>query len=262
MSDERFPSDWLALREPVDHRSRNPEVIRGAIAWCARYKQGGALDLGAGTGSNARYLRPHLPMISDWLLVDHDDQLLARASPDFRTEVFDLADGIPSHLLDGIQLVTGSALLDLVSPDWLTALVTCCERRGMALLMTLSVDGRIRFDPPQDDDPLVIDAFADDQARAKGIGAALGPNAPDMMQSILSQRGFLAIKGKSDWRLDANDRDLQHMFLEGYAQAAAAANPAAQTTIHNWLRERLSLVGADAHKIEVGHVDIFAVPSA
>ena len=77
----RFDERWLALREPCDHAARS-----GALA--ARFVEAVGpsprlVDLGAGTGSNLRYLAPRLPTAQRWLLVDHDPALLrqARAGP-------------------------------------------------------------------------------------------------------------------------------------------------------------------------------------
>ena len=47
-----FSPEWLALREPIDHRSRNAEL---ASSLSARFQQRSAVevvDLGCGTGSN------------------------------------------------------------------------------------------------------------------------------------------------------------------------------------------------------------------
>ncbi|TVP55217.1 MAG: class I SAM-dependent methyltransferase [Gemmatimonadales bacterium] len=87
MSHASFSSEWLALREPVDHRSRAPELLEPLRAWCRAAGVERIVDLGSGTGSNVRYLAPrlfpeHFPQGGagvEWLLVDHDAALLERA---------------------------------------------------------------------------------------------------------------------------------------------------------------------------------------
>ena len=82
-----FSAEWLALREPVDHRSRNLALQAQVIQFLRQIKaiDSGSIhitDLGSGTGSNLRALAPHFGMKQSWTLVDHDTDLLrsARAS--------------------------------------------------------------------------------------------------------------------------------------------------------------------------------------
>ena len=67
-----FSADWLALREPLDHASRNAAVAAACAAHFAGAETLAVLDLGCGTGSNLRALAPILPERQDWRLVDHD----------------------------------------------------------------------------------------------------------------------------------------------------------------------------------------------
>lgn len=262
MSAERFAQEWLRLREPVDHRSRNGEVMQACSDWCEAKRPQKALDLAAGAGSNARYLAPRLPMIEEWLLVDHDADLLEQSRDQFQTKVANLANGVAKTLLDGVQLVTASALLDLVSHSWLEHLVERCRAQRIALLFAISVDGRIRFDPPLHNDPLIVASFAKDQTLEKGLGAPLGATAPKHMKQLLSDHGFATVSGAADWHLDAGDATLQRMFLDSYTQAARQSEPAAIEEINAWLETRHALIAAGDHKIEVGHTDIFASPVA
>ena len=66
-----FSPDWLALREPVDHASRDAGLLAQAAA-CAG--QGAiVVDLGSGTGSTARAFTG---VTWQWRFVDGDATLL------------------------------------------------------------------------------------------------------------------------------------------------------------------------------------------
>ena len=60
MTRETFTLDWLALREPVDHRSRSELALAGLRDWWRARRASRVVDLGCGTGSNLRYLAPRL----------------------------------------------------------------------------------------------------------------------------------------------------------------------------------------------------------
>ncbi len=74
-----FSPEWLALREPVDHRSVNHDVADAVAAHFADLPHVSIVDLGAGAGSN---LRGSFRLFGDsqhWTLVDYDERLLAAA---------------------------------------------------------------------------------------------------------------------------------------------------------------------------------------
>ena len=101
-----FSSEWLALREPLDLRARNRDVL-DAVAAAFRGRQAlSIVDLGSGTGSTVRALSARLPTSQAWRLVDNDSILLAEAfamaRPDsvaVETQQFDLNDDV-GPLLD------------------------------------------------------------------------------------------------------------------------------------------------------------------
>ena len=65
-----FSPQWLALREPLDARSR-------AVGLATALRAVEIIDLGAGTGAHLRYAAPLLAGVQHWLLVEHDPLLLA-----------------------------------------------------------------------------------------------------------------------------------------------------------------------------------------
>jgi len=90
-----FSAAWLALREPVDHRSRNAMLQNQAVNFIHQRAPvvPGLLhitDLGSGTGSNLRALAPHFGAMQCWTLVDYDADLLRAA----RTTLLTWADGV------------------------------------------------------------------------------------------------------------------------------------------------------------------------
>src|SRR5271169_3623706 len=74
-----FSTDWLALREAADHRSRNSALLSNLAARFANREDVLVVDLGAGTGTNLRAVAPALPARQQWILIDHDPALLAAA---------------------------------------------------------------------------------------------------------------------------------------------------------------------------------------
>ncbi|MFN7982742.1 MAG: class I SAM-dependent methyltransferase [Vicinamibacterales bacterium] len=148
-----FSAEWLALREPADRAARSVDVTRFVLASVARETAPVLVDLGCGTGSNVRYLAPQIPGCR-WRLVDDDEQLLsvARASLSYPVEIHraNLLT-LNDRAMEGCALVTASALLDLVSEEWLARLVAVAMTRqtGCAVLMALNwATGASRARPP------------------------------------------------------------------------------------------------------------------
>src|SRR5437667_8120855 len=71
--------DWLALREPADAAARSASLTRRIATEIECHRPLRIVDLGAGTGSNVRYLTSRLPRPQHWLLVDRDTALLEGA---------------------------------------------------------------------------------------------------------------------------------------------------------------------------------------
>ena len=83
-------------------------------------------------------------------------------------------------LFEGVHLVTASALLDLVSSDWIAWLARRCREAGAAALFALNYDGWSRCTPTDSDDEFVLEHFNRHQrSNDKGFGLAAGPDAAD-----------------------------------------------------------------------------------
>jgi SAM-dependent methyltransferase len=278
---EVFAADWLSLREPVDHAARSEHLAGLLVQHLEAFDAINIVDLGAGQGSNLRWLAPRLPIPQRWLLIDHDPGLLELAlgrsqknppakelSVDGRTA--DLAD-TRFQLLDGFDLVTASALLDLVSTDWLKHLAQACRSRSSAAYFALTVNGFWRIidakgnNITEDNDILVRDAFNRHQRRDKGMGAALGPMAAEAMPAIFSAEGYAVEARASDWVLPAGHAwtlKLGPALMTGWREAALEDNPSASSRIEGWFTQRMQQLNKGHLGIEVGHVDFLALPDS
>jgi hypothetical protein len=260
-----FSAQWLALRETYD-RSARSETVRDALA--AAFAGGPSIavtDLGCGTGSTMRAIADVLPPRQQWRLVDNDETLLAlaAAAAPARARVTTLAVDIARHLEQAIgdpDLVTTSALLDLVSPAWLDGLVAALARVRCPLYAALSYDGEVALTPASRDDATVIAAVNRHQLTDKGFGPALGPGAARIAPESLRRNGFAVVEGRSDWALGTEARDIQMELLAGWAGAAREIGVDA-AIVEAWLTERAGQVAAGRSGMRVGHVDFFAKPT-
>jgi SAM-dependent methyltransferase len=264
---ETFSADWLALRESVDHRSRPGGLIDPLARWLRERGTARVVDLGSGTGSNLRYLAPRLGGTQEWRLVDHDAELLARAGSrgvqgvaNLTTVRGDLArEGIAE--VGGADLVTASALLDLVSQAWLARLVKACAAARCAALFALSCDGVIEWDAPDPDDALVVEAVRAHQRRDKGMGPALGPAAGAAAERAFKAAGFRTEVAASAWVLGRADRAHVRQLIAGWADAAAEQRPQDEERVRAW-EERRRTGLERPFRLTVGHLDVLALPPA
>ena len=89
----------------------------------------------------------------------------------------DLTRDLEAALEGPVDLVTASALLDLVSETWLERLAVETAARSIPLYAALSYDGRIELTPPDPLDAAIVAAVNAHQRTDKGFGPALGPAA-------------------------------------------------------------------------------------
>jgi hypothetical protein len=260
-------STWLALRERADIAARSSALTQAIAARLPHDRPLRILDLGSGTGSNVRYLSSRLPVPQHWLVVDRDPELLAdvpgrSAACDVETLCRNL--GAPDNLADpalfaGRHLVTASALLDLVSDQWLRALAGRCRTSGAAALFTLNYNGRSRCSPAEAEDDAIRDLMNRHQRTSdKGFGLAAGPDATDCAERWFAAVGYQVRREASDWILAREQTELQRQLIEGWAQAAEEIAPGQAPMIGDWLARRLAHVEAGHSRIVVGHEDLAA----
>jgi len=281
-----FSPSWLDLREGVDAASRSTPPAD--LLACRRGRTGPLriLDLACGTGANLRYLAPRLGAEQEWTLIDNDPLLIdaiparlaawASASrgrfsrdgagamviraPGFecraRTRVLDLTGELEAVGTDDVQLVTASALLDLVSMHWLEALAEYCRRREAGVLFALSYDGRIRCDPAAPGDERMRELINRHQRNDKGFGAALGPVAGSSTVELFTGLGYRMQTAQSDWRLGTHQRSLQNALIDGWLGAAVETAPGEAAQLEAWSRHRRMQIEQSRLRLDVGHTDV------
>jgi hypothetical protein len=263
-----FSADWLALREPHDVRARNPAVLNAVVTSLAGNTPVRIVDLACGTGSTLRALAPRFRTRQNWRLADNDLTLLAQASAVVRPAGVTLAT-VPLDLnrdleaaLDGpVDLVTTSALLDLVSEAWLERLAVETAARSIPVYAALSYDGRIEIGPADPFDTAIVAAVNAHQRTDKGFGLALGPAAASWAIARFKSLGYSVVHGASDWVIEPDDRDIQMEIFAGWASAVRELGNLSLADTGGWLTRRREAVAAGRSSIHVGHVDVFARPT-
>jgi hypothetical protein len=262
-----FAADWLALREPHDLRARNADVLRAVVDSQAGNPAIRIVDLACGTGSTLRAVAPRFTAAQSWRLADNDLSLLARASDMPRpagvtvtTVPLDLNRDLEAALDGPIDLVTTSALLDLVSQEWLERLAVETLARSIPLYAALSYDGRTEISPPHPLDTEIATAVNLHQRGNKGFGPALGPTAAGAAIARFEALGCSVIHGTSDWLAGPKDREFQMEIFSGWASAARETGVSLADTVA-WLTFRRDQVSAGCSSLRVGHIDIFARPT-
>lgn len=278
-----FAADWLALREPADHAARSGTLFAELAAFldadAAPGKTLNIVDLGAGAGSNLRWLAPRLGHPQDWTLVDRDADLLARAQAQaiqspaghpirVHSVAADLSDSTLPWI-DQADLVTSAAFFDLVSAEWIARLSLACAEAQAACLFVLSVDGQWAFTDEDgnrigdEGDVYLQGLFNRHQRRDKGLGAALGPDAAPRLASSLAGHGLSVSTERSDWHLGAGDAltlALGTELMAGWRRAGREQAPQAADRIDRWHRRRQSDLSAGRLGLRVGHLDVLALP--
>ncbi len=284
-----FSQEWLAMRESADARARDGSLASALVERRPAGRGLRVIDLGSGSGANLRYLAPRLGFEQRWTLVDNDLALLESAplamqawanqqghsccssadgmriegcgfSAVLRWLRLDLAIRLDALLLHEVDLVTASALLDLVSRDWIDQLARRCFANRRVVLFALSYDGRVAWRPPLAADEAIQLLVNRHQGRDKGFGAAAGPHAVVHARRRLQSLGYRVREGRSDWRLDAADASLQEALAQGWAQAARATDGDLGRQIADWLDQRLAHIAQRDSLLTVGHVDLLGLP--
>jgi hypothetical protein len=205
-----------------------------------------------------RRLGPILGEGQQWTLVELDRELIiagqARLGAGLPPAAYcrlDLARDLEELGGKPVDLITASAVLDLVSADWLGRLVRLRAQLGCALYVGLTYDGRIEWEPADPFDGLTLTAVNRHQRGDKGFGPALGPDAAPALAEMLGGGTELA---RSDWRLGPDDQAMQRTLIKGYAGVTEL--PALRV----WAKRRMAYLQARRSALTVGHLDLLYLP--
>jgi SAM-dependent methyltransferase len=265
MSD--FSPEWLELREDADAAGRAADLLgplRGRL--CGKSPLV-IRDLGCGSGSMGRWLAGRLTGPQHWVLYDRDPTLLAHASARM---VRVAADGAPVTVetrqaditaltaddLVGADLVTASALLDLLTGPEVDRLAAACVELDCPALLTLSVLGRVELGPAEPLDRQVESAFNAHQRREVDGRRLLGPDALDAATEAFTRYGAAIRVAPSPWRLGPADADLTEQWLRGWVGAATEHRP--DVAVGGYLDRRLAAAGVGHLDVTVHHGDLLA----
>jgi hypothetical protein len=229
---------WLTLREPADAAARSVELTDRVGRPRVIH------DLGGGTGAMGRWLAPRLPGPQHWVVHDRDEDLLRLVdipAATVETRVSDIARLEPSDLA-GADLVTASALLDLLTADELARILRACA--GLPMLLALTVTGRVALDPPDPLDARIGAAFNDHQRR----DGLLGPDAVGRLPAG-------AVVRPSPWRLGPADAALIAEWMDGWVGAACEQDPSLE--VGAYLERRTAQTELT---VTVDHADVLVPP--
>jgi hypothetical protein len=252
----RVSPDWLLLREPADAAARSAELA-GRLA--RHLATDGPLvihDLGGGSGAMGRWLAPRLPGPQHWVVHDREADLLELAvaePPAGETVEVRLSDVTRLTPDDhaGADLVTASALLDLLTADELARMLGACAGRPM--LLALTVVGRVALTPTDPLDGRIEAAFNAHQRR----GGLLGPDA---VTAALGQlRGEVLVR-PSPWRLDGDHAELAAAWLDGWLAAACEQEPELADEAGAYRERRQTQAAAGQLEVTVHHADLLVLP--
>ena len=275
-----FSPEWLSLREPIDHRSRDAGLARRVAEHLAKGGEPRIVDLGCGTGSNLRALAPSLGARQSWTLVDYDARLLAAArdallawadgTTDSRIGVIlhkgdreiavrfrqaDLVRDLDAALGEEPDLVTASALFDLCSADFIARFAAAVAARKAAFYTVLTYNGVQTWSPQHAADEAMRAAFVAHQKTDKGFGASAGPDAPASLAEGFRAAGYDVTEADTPWLLGPADNALIAELASGFAGAVGETGRVDAGRIAAW--RAVVRTGAI-----VGHTDTLALPQA
>jgi hypothetical protein len=261
--------DWLLLRAKVDDRSRSAQLAREAAALLPPGRQV-IHDLGSGSGAMMRWLAPLLPGPQRWVLHDADAAILEHRDPEpvidasglpviSRTSVEPLADLDTSAIADA-TLVVASALLDVITFAEARAIVDACIDLRVPVLFSLTVAGRVEFDPADEVDGLFASAFDAHQRREADGRRLLGPDAAGVVAGLLMDEGWRVRRASTPWDLTPDDGDLIAEWLDGWLDAAVEQQPDLGGPADKYRARRQAQVAAGDLRVTVHHEDVLAWP--
>jgi SAM-dependent methyltransferase len=267
----RVSREWLALREAADAAARADDLVERLTRQLPATGPRVIHDLGCGTGAMARWLAPLLPGPQHWILHDLDADLLDVAASEppgpaadgaavtLETRASDISRLSPGDVA-GSTLITASALLDILTHDELSALITVSVGAGCLVLLTLSVVGRVELTPAEPLDRRIAVAFDAHQRRVTERGRLLGPDAAAVAVEQAARLGAEVHVAPSPWRLDASEAELAAQWFTGWVDAACEQEVELAAEVVPYTRRRLAQAAAGEFQVTVDHADLLISP--
>lgn len=283
-----FSESWLSLREPADHAARNADLTDQLKVWNQAKGELRILEMGAGTGSNLRYLIPLLGREQHWQVLDNDPGLIDRLpqllkpwaaslgatiaedgkllriehksfSAIIHCNIVDLSDDLKNIAIDDTDLITASALLDLTSADWLSKLARFITSLQCACLFTLNYNGQIQWRPKDENDATITALLNQHQLTNKGFGKAAGPLAGQCLVTALKENGRQVATADSNWQIGPESDQLQQAIIDGWESAAREQDAGKTPLIEQWHASRTAAIKARTSSLTVGHIDVLSL---
>jgi len=266
----RVSPDWLLRRAVVDDRSRSLELAREVAALLPSGRQV-VHDLGSGSGAMMRWLAPKLPGPQRWVLHDADASILDHRNPEpvidasgrpviCRASVELLAD-LDVSALANATLVVASALLDVITFAEARTIVDACVELRVPVLFSLTVDGRVEFDPADELDERFVSAFNAHQRREADGRRLLGPDSTGVVANMLMDAGWHVRTVSTPWNLAPADGELIAEWLDGWLDAATEQQPKLGSLADDYRANRRAQLAAGSLRVTVNHEDVLAWPA-
>lgn len=266
---------WLDLRVPYDDDARQYSL--GLVDQAATALQDQAtsaapsvviIDVGAGTGNSARWFKQHLtPRLPQrdlrWVLLDADAAALHTASDTMPeadmlsapiSQLPSIADELLSNSLEPAQLlITGSAVLDVLTQSDLHAITDTIIRHSGIGLLLLSITGTWQLTPADLQDTIINQTFCAHQQR----DGKLGPDSAGALLAAAQRAGASIESGNSPWQLVApRDQEFMARFLTERIEAVIAQQPQLRSLATDWLDRRITQL-TEGLSIEIQHLDVY-----
>ncbi|AZL12584.1 class I SAM-dependent methyltransferase [Brevibacterium aurantiacum] len=232
------------------------------------------IDVGAGTGNSMRWFDARLTerlrgRRVQWVLVDADEAALEVAADRFGTAVHTVAapiSSLPDIAAEALAaassagnagsgadprtastvsphpcelLITGSALLDVLTRDDTAAIIETLHRFSGIGIFLLSIAGQWHLSPPHPDDEVIDEAFGRHQRRDSRLGTQAAP----VLEAEACDIGARVETSAAPWHLEApRDSEFLIRFLTERVDAAIEEDPGLREAGRSWLKERLNHV--------------------
>ena len=279
MSGLAASAQWLDLREPADHRSRNRKLEQRArqalrrlaarspsstsaaapAPTCAPPRRCWApSSTGRSSTTTRRCSRPPPSGSTAWADgADRQGGTLAlfkgakRINVEFRRA--DLAGDLEAALGPNANLVTASALFDLASAEFIARFAAAVAAAKSAFYTVLTYDGDQRWTPEHEADAALARGFPRPPAARQGLRPRRRSGCAGRAERGFRRRGYAVPEGDSAWRLGAGDEALIAELAAGFADAVRETGQVDAPTIAAW--RAVTRTGA-----VVGHTDTLALP--